>query len=253
MNYESEKKIAEYLFSQREKGFEYAPFDREIAFYESICSGDIMLVKMFATPLCSEGYGILSKDSLRNLKYHFAISVALIARFCVKNGMTPETAYRFSDYYIMKVDESNSEDEIHKIHEEMTESYTSKMRSVKNSKIYSKQIVMAIDYINAHLHERILLEKVAEYLQLSTAYLSRLFKSETGMTFSEYINRSRVSTASSLLRFSEYSDLEISSLLCFSSQSYFIKIFRKYMNMTPKEYRRNFHIPELSHNSQKPL
>ena len=65
----TEKYISSHLFLKREEGFEHAPFDREIACYESICSGNIELVKLFATPLCGEGYGILSKDPLKNLKY----------------------------------------------------------------------------------------------------------------------------------------------------------------------------------------
>lgn len=253
MSFESERKIARHLFSQREENFEHASFDCEMAFYESICSGDIVLVKMLATPLCSDGYGVLSKDLLRNLKYHFAISAALIARFCIKSGMTTETAYHMSDYYIMKADESNTQEEIHNAHMEMIENYTVKMRRVRNSRIYSKQIVKAIDYICAHLHSRIFLDDVAKYLKLSSAYLSRLFKSETGISFSDYVNRTKVESAANLLRFSEYSDLEISNLLCFSSQSYFIKIFRKYMKMTPKEYKKIFHMPDFMSNNNKPL
>lgn len=245
MHFETEKKVAEHLFSQREDDFEHASFDREIAFYESICSGNMVLVKMLATPLCSEGYGTLSKDRLRNLKYHFAISAALIARFCVKSGMTPDTAYQLSDYYIMKADESSSQEAVHHVHMEMIESYTMKMRSVKNSKIYSKQIVKAMDYISDHLHSKILLASVARELQLSISYLSRLFKSETGTSFSDYVNGKKIEAAANLLRFSEYSDLEISNLFCFSSQSYFIKVFRKYMEITPKEYRNRFHMPDV--------
>ncbi|MGN1481191.1 helix-turn-helix transcriptional regulator [Porcipelethomonas sp.] len=253
MNYETEIKIAESLFSQREENFGNDSFDREIAFYESICSGDIALVKMLVTPLGGKGYGILSKDSLQNLKYHFAISAALIARFCVKSGMTPETAYQLSDYYIMKADESNTQEEIHDIHMEMLESYTLKMRSIRNSKTYSKPIAKAIDYVGDHLHSRILIEDVADYLQLSMGYLSRMFKSETGISFSDYVNSKKIEAASTLIRFSDYSDLEISNLLSFSSHSYFIKVFRKYTGMTPKEYKKSFQIPDLKPNPQKPL
>lgn len=245
MNYETEKKIAERLFSQHENDLEHTSYDREIAFYESICSGNIVLVKMLATPLCSEGYGIISNDPIRNLKYHFAISAALIARFCIKSGMTPKTAYQLSDYYIIKADESRSQEEIHDAHTEMIESYTLKMRSITNSKIYSKQVVRAINYISDNLYSRIFLETVADYLQLSAAYLSRLFKYETGISFSDFVNSKKIEAAANLLRFSEYSDLEISNLLCFSSQSYFIKIFKKHMNKTPKEYRKIFILPDL--------
>lgn len=249
MNEKSEKAIAAHLFAQREEGFVHTSFDREIAFYDSICSGNIELVRMLCTPLCSEGYGILSNDAVRNMKYHFAISAALIARFCIKSGMPPGEAYHLSDCYIMKADQSRTQDEIHAVHAEMLEVYTRQMRFVRNSKIYSKQIIKTIDYISDHLHSRIMLQDAAEHLQINAAYLSRLFKSEMGVPFVDYVNRKKVESAANLLLFSEYSDLDISNLLCFSSQSYFIKIFKKYTGVTPKSYRKYYQMPDLRQNA----
>ncbi len=243
MHQETEKNIAELLFHQREEGFERASFDREIAFYESIGTGNLEMMRFFAAPLFCEGCGILSKNPLRNLKYHFVVTAALIARFCIHYGMTPEKAYQMSDLYIQKADECQSEPEIRAVHQEMLEAYTRKMQRVRIGKIYSKQIVKAIEYISEHLHNRIFLEDVAEYLQISPAYFSRLFKSETGISFSDYVNKQKIEAAMNLLRYSQYTDLEISNLFCFSSQSYFIKIFRKYAGMTPRNYRKQYILP----------
>ncbi|MCM1133309.1 MAG: AraC family transcriptional regulator [Ruminococcus flavefaciens] len=236
----NDSSMTSHLFDHREEEFRYAPFDREMAFYESICSGNMELVKMFVAPLFCEGCGTLSKDSLRNLKYHFTITTALIARFCVNSGMTPEEAYSISDIYIMRADECDDEAELRRIHADMIESYTRKMRRVRTGNIYSKRIVRAVDYISEHLHSRIRVEDVAEYLKINPAYLSRVFRAETGMTFTDYVNRKKIEEATGLLSYSEYSDLEISSLLCFSSQSYFIKIFKKYIGITPKEYKKKY-------------
>ncbi len=245
MQEESQKKIAELLFQQREDGFERASFDREIALYESIGAGNMEMMHFFASPLCCEGCGILSKDYLRNLKYHFVVSAALIARFCIRYGMTPETAYQLSDLYIMQADEARTEPEVRKIHMEMMEVYTRKMQRVRNSRIYSKQIMKAVEYISEHLHSKIMLIDVADTLEISEAYLSRLFKEEMQMSFSDYVNQQKVEAAANLLRYSDYSDLEISNLFNFSSQSYFIKIFKKYLGMTPKEYKKRYRVPEL--------
>ena len=215
MSDRSEKYISSHLFSQREEFFEHASIDREIAFYESIGTGNIELVRIFATPLCSEGYGVLSKDPLRNLKYHFAVSAALIARYCINRGMTPEEAYNLSDIFIMKADECPTQQQVHAIHSEMIESYTRHMRAVLNSGVYSKQIVRAIDYISDHLHSRIMIDDTARYLDISPAYLSRLFKSETGIPFSEYVNKKKAEEAANLMLYSKYTDTEISTLESF--------------------------------------
>ncbi len=242
MGENTEKILAEHLFTQREEDFKHSSFDREIAFYESICSGNLELVHMFMKPLFSEGCGILSEDSLRNLKYHMVVLAALIARYCIKGGMSPEESYSLSDFYIMKTDKCRTENEVRAVHVEMIEGYTGKMRRIKIDGIYSKQIVRAIDYIISHIHSRIFLDDAAEYLKISPAYLSRLFKQETGTTFSEYVNKLKIEEASSLLLFTEYSDLEISNILGFSSQSHFIKIFKKQIGITPKQYKKQYKI-----------
>ena len=82
MSVETEKMIAEHLFSKRENDFEHTSFDREIAFYESICSGNMELVKVFMKPIFCDGCGVLSEDFLRNLKYHLVVLAAIVAR-CV--------------------------------------------------------------------------------------------------------------------------------------------------------------------------
>lgn len=242
MSFDTERKIAEHLFSKREDDFEHASFDREVAFYESICSGNMELVKVFMKPLFCEGCGILSEDFLRNLKYHMVVLAAMIARYCINGGMTPEESYSLSDFYIMKTDKCQTESEIRTVHVEMIEGYTDKMRQIKLSGVYSKQIVRAIDYIICHLHNRISLEETAERLKISSSYLSRLFKKETGIAFGEYVNKLKIEEAASLLLYTEYTDTEISSLLGFSSQSYFIKIFKKYTGTTPKKYKKQYNI-----------
>lgn len=245
MSSDSEKYMASKLFTRQGEDFQHASFDREIDFYESIQSGDIELVKIFASPLFSEGCGVLSDDALRNLKYHFIISTALIARSCINGGMPPEESYSMSDYYINKGDRARNEAEIRQLHTEMIEGYTRSMRKVRLTGVYSKQIVRAIDYIISHLHGRILINEAAEDLEISPSYLSRLFRSETGVPFSDYVNRTKSEEAANLLLFSEYSDLEISELFGFSSQSHFIRIFRKYMGVTPKEYKKKYKLDNI--------
>lgn len=234
-----------FLIHQREDNFEHISFDREVAFYESICSGNVEKVKLLATPLCSKGYGILSTDALRNLKYHFVISTALITRFCINSGMTFEEGYNLSDMFIIKADQCTTQQEVHNLHYNMIIKFTKRMYSINNNKIYSKQIVKAIDYISDHLHSKIKAKDIANYLNLSVAYLSRLFKSEVGIVLSEYINIKKVESASSMLQYSKFNDLEISEILEFSSQSYFIKVFKKYTGMTPKEYKSRYRFDIL--------
>lgn len=245
MNKEEEKKISEHLFTKRESGFEHKEFDREMAFYESITRGDIEQVKMFATPLCEPGSGTLSRDPVQNIKYHFTISAALIARFCIKSGMTVDEAYNLSDIYIMEADECKTIDEVQSVHKKMIAEYTRKMRRILLEGIYSKYVLKAIDYINDYLHDRLKISDTAKALNLDPSYLSRIFKEETKVTYTEYVRMKKIDAAELLLMYSNYSDLEIANIFSFSSQSYFIKLFSKYKGMTPKQYRQKYRMPEF--------
>lgn len=229
-------------FIPRPEGFIHTSFDREIAFYKSICTGNLELVHVFMKPLCAEGCGILSEDSIRNLKYHMVVLAALIARYCIEGGMTPEESYTMSDFYIMKTDKCSTENEIRRVHVEMIEDYTKKMRCINMNGIYSKQLVKAVDYIICNIHSRIYLSEVAGHLGISHEYLSRLFRRETGSTFSEYVNRLKIQEASALLLYTDYTDLEIGNMLGYTTQSYFIKVFQKYTGITPKQYKKSYKI-----------
>ncbi len=235
------KALADHLFIKREIGFSHAPFEREIAFYESVCSGSLETVKTLFTPLGGEGFGKLCENPLQNLKYHLVVSIAMITRFCINSGMSPEEAYSMSDIFIQETDACRSEEEIHDLHYNMTVEFTKRMRQIQSGTKYSRTTLQLLDYISDHLHERIFVEEIAAAVGKSVPYISRLFAKEMGTTLSDYITQKKIETAASMLQFSDYTALEISSFLSFSSQSYFIKQFKKYIGITPKEYRERFY------------
>nr|WP_286167120.1 AraC family transcriptional regulator [Clostridium sp. D33t1_170424_F3] len=116
---------------------------------------------------------------------------------------------------------------------------TERVAQAQTQKAYSFPISQCIQYIDNHLHQELSLQTLADELQLSTRYLSRLFKQETGVNLTAYIQQERIREAQNLLLFSEKSLSEISNFLCFVSQSYFIQIFKRYTGMTPQQFRRS--------------
>lgn len=97
-----------------------------------------------------------------------------------------------------------------------------------------------MDYIYYHLNEKIRLSDLAQHVGLNTSYLSELFKKETGLTLSDYILQRRIEAASNMLRYSDYTFVEISSTLAYSTQSHFIHVFKKATGMTPRQYRAQY-------------
>lgn len=235
-----EQALAKTAFNNREYMLSHLPYEREMAFYQSIKMGNIKEVKRLFKPLAAEGMGKLSDDAIRNLKYHLIITVAFITRYCIEGGMEMETAYNMSDAYIQRIDKCTAEEQIHDLHRELVENYAKRMHAIIKHELFSKPVVQCIDYIYNHLHSKITLKELAQAAGLSESYLSRLFKKEIGVTVSQYIAQKRVEAAENLLKYSDYSCVEISNYLCFNSESYFIQVFKSYTKMTPKEYRSKF-------------
>lgn len=232
-----ERELIYKQFLNREDTIKHLPYEREIEFYQSVQSGNLKQVKALLRPLAGDGFGLLSKDPLRNLKYHLIISIAMITRFCIDEGMEKETAYDISDIFVNRTDLCKSDLEIKELHYKMVVYFTKKMREVKQKNLYSKAVIISLDYVYDHLQEKITLTDVAAYLSLTPQYFSRLFRKETGITFSNYIVRKRIEAAQNMLKYSNYTASEISSYLCFSSQSHFVHCFRRQVGMTPKVYR----------------
>lgn len=237
----SNKELTYRAFINREYNFRHSPFEKEFEFYECVKSGNADSVLKLMTPLAGNGSGQLSENSLRNLKYHFIVTVALITRFCVEGGMEMETAYNLSDLYILKMDKCTDEKQIHELHKEAVLDFTEYMNRIAHEEIYSKPVIKAMDYIYDNLHSSLSLEDIADHTGLSHSYMSRLFHKEVGVTLSDYIAIKRVETAGNMLRFSDYSIVDIGNYLAFSSNSHFISTFKKIVGMTPGEYRKKYY------------
>lgn len=72
---------------------------------------------------------------------------------------------------------------------------------------------------------------------MNPSYLSTLFKKEVGMSISEYVQSAKVNEAKNLLSYTSHSMSDISSLLNFYDQSHFIRVFKKYTGVTPKQFK----------------
>ena len=224
-------------FYNRENTQNHLPYDREIAFYQSIKNGDMEEMKRLFEPLGVAGYGKLSGNNLRNHKYHLIITVAFITRYCIEGGLEMETAYNLSDLYIRKIDTCTSLEELDELHVALTEDYVKRMRTCKNSRHYSRPISRCIDYIYDNLHCKIQTDDLAREAELSKTYLSKLFHKETGKTIVQYIMEKKLDAAKNLLMFTEHSTTEIANYLNFSSESHFISAFKKSTGLTPKKFK----------------
>ncbi len=100
-----------------------------------------------------------------------------------------------------------------------------------------QKILPILSYINQNYRENLSLESVSGKLGFDQSYFCRIFKNATGATFTEYLNFVRICKAEKLLVRTKDSIFEISEAVGFSSVSYFNRIFKKYVNFSPRTYR----------------
>ncbi|WP_395014089.1 helix-turn-helix domain-containing protein [Robinsoniella peoriensis] len=95
----------------------------------------------------------------------------------------------------------------------------------------------AFNYLSVNYEKPVKASEMAELCSLSSSYFSRSFNRLMGMSFNEYLNYIRVSEAEKLLISTPLSITEIAVTVGFSTSSYFIKIFKIYKNLSPKQFR----------------
>ncbi len=102
----------------------------------------------------------------------------------------------------------------------------------------SKNIRLAVEYINAHYAEQLSLEQVAAQVYLNPDYFSRAFKTETGQTFVNYLTDVRLQHSVQLLENTALRVQTIAQQVGYYNASYFSTTFKKKYGMSPYEYRR---------------
>lgn len=95
----------------------------------------------------------------------------------------------------------------------------------------------ALAYIKENYASDLNLKTVADEIYVSTWYLSKLLKKETGDNFINILNRIRVENAKKLLQDPKYKIYEIANVVGFTDVPYFTKTFKKVTGQTPMEYK----------------
>ena len=233
-----DKQLAYLAYVNRENDFQHHGYEEEMKQYLMMQSGNPEAVAESQEMMRKAVSTGLSTDPVRNIQYLFVANITLATRFAIEGGLDGETAYNASDMYIRKLDLCRTEDEVMELHREMFSFFTAKMAAVKKESTYTRAVAESISYIESNLHMPLRIDEVAEHVNLSAGYFSVLFHRETGTAFSDYVMKRRIETAQNMLRYSDYTSTEISEILAFSSQSYFIRCFRNAVGITPSEYRR---------------
>ncbi len=223
------------MYKTHEFKTEYYPYEKEKELITKVKTGNIKDAKGVLNDLL--GYVLFSEgNKLESIKTRAIELSSLLSRTAIEGGAATDSTLKMNIDFLKSIEQIKDLDELcyrlQKIVEEFTEVMFHYVPSKNNEVIKS-----AIRYITKNFNKPITLEEVAINVHLSPSYFSSLFKKSTGSSFKEYLNMIRVEESKRLLSNTDYSIIDISVATGFESQSYFTKVFRKYTNQTPKQFR----------------
>lgn len=180
-----------------------------------------------------------NKASVQRCKLRAAELLTLARMASHESGNDSASCYsRYQKYYTKLIDAKSYESIINLV-EKCTMEFARNSHDMGKytNDSYSPMTNKCIQHIIERLPDKVGLDELAKELHISAKYLSALFNKETGSSITDFTQDLRVNEAKHLLSNTELSYLEISTLLNFSSQSYFNCIFKKKTDLTPKEFR----------------
>lgn len=225
-------------------------YQEERRILDAVREGDIKEAVRLSKEMDSN-IGRLGESEIDHWRNLSIVSTTLCARAAIEGGVTPSVAYRLSGFYINKSTACKDITQILIYRNHAIEELAKRVREQKEKRHTSSYTEQCKDYIYGHYREKMYLEDIADTLGISGSYLSRLFKKETGVSIQDFINDVRVEKAANLLRYSEVTLPGIAEYVNFPSQSYFGKIFKKKMQMTPKQYRELYKPMEFYSQAKK--
>lgn len=105
-------------------------------------------------------------------------------------------------------------------------------------KFKNSMLKPALDYMISNKNDNVTLVEMARICNISASHFSRLFTSQMGENFSSYKTRLKIEYAKKLLETTDMPVSSISETLGFNDDGYFIKVFKKFENITPAKYRK---------------
>jgi len=142
--------------------------------------------------------------------------------------------YKYLKYKVI-IEQANVSDGILKI----KEAYLKVISSVNKKKKYSYISLSTIKYIEENYYLNGLnINDISNKLEVTSSYLSKLLKKETGFSFIDYVTDVRINRAMCIMEDTTIKIYDVAELIGYSNQHYFCRAFKKVVGTSPTEYKR---------------
>lgn len=211
-------------------------YEDEHALSHAVSNGQYHKAELIYEALCTRKLEERADTPLRTKK-NYALAFNTLLRIAAENGgVHPMHIDHISSQYAKKIEHAVTESACAALQKEMVRKYC---MLVKNHSLkgYSLLVRKVITNIDVDLTADLSLKSQSERLNVNSSYLSTLFKKETGVTLTEYVNRKRIEHALLLLNSTSMQIQMIAQYCGIPDVNYFTKTFKKVIGKTPKEYR----------------
>lgn len=229
------------IFSFQEEEAPHNSYTQELREQECIRRGDVDGLRQSIDEVHTGSPGKTSSDQLRSCKNIAVYVINSAARSAIAGGLSHEMAFIMCDTFIRNI-EDNIDTQV-KTEQAMRDAEFAFAKEVHkiNTKGSSNPLIMQVkDYVFGHIHDNILIQDIAKSVGVSPNYLSGQFKLYEGRSLKQYIIDEKIKNSEYLLKYTEYSLQEISSVCAFSSQSRFSEYFQRKNGITPAKYRKKY-------------
>ncbi|MGI6085115.1 MAG: helix-turn-helix domain-containing protein [Acetivibrionales bacterium] len=178
----------------------------------------------------------LADTPIRSMKNSLIASCTLFTRAAIDANVPPEDAFSHSDVHILEIESLNNLRDLKEYEYIMFEDYFQLIEKYRQEN-YSPLTMKIVQYIHENVTEQITLADIAFLVKRSKAYISMFFKNEVGISLMDYINLNKAEESKYFIKYTNMSIAEIAYLFNYCNPAYFSNIFKKYLGMTPSEFR----------------
>lgn len=211
------------------------PIEKESQLYAAVARGNRITAAALLNDLLGHIFFLTSDPDVTNIRV--AELLWLLSRAAIRGGGNPETVLTISDQYLEKLRRLRTQEDVARWLAQALRRYTSLVFKMTDTK-HRDMIQKAIGYMQVNCGRNLTLGEVADYVGYSHSYFSKVFKGELGCGFRAYLNQLRVERSKVLLLASGATLSEIYSACGFEDQSYFCKVFKRAVGVTPDRYRK---------------
>lgn len=235
-----EKKIKKIDYVNRDDSEFNSEYYKKYREYLSHISSCVVLGKFYEAKEYLKLYiqltGFFKEQSIDQIKHNLYMLNSRLESSLLKSSIPGSPVYLLYKKIEVQIKNEVSLSSLEKLPYKILKNYCLLSNNF-NLQNYSLTVRNAIEYINLNLNMELSLSSISEVLDKNPSFLSNQFKRETGKTITKHIQEMRIEKAITLLTTTDLSIQEISESVGINDLSWFSKLFKKIVGVSPTQYR----------------